>query len=199
MDKSSKRKLIDQINQRIKRAEKAFGFDTETKSIWRKQLEEIVPNTDILTKGGLLSMSESSLAELDDMAIEVLKNNIPQSVKELKEEAIERLEDLFESDEDLLAHKDEIIASEVINKLKVMDMLDTEDDKSLISDNLKEWANTLKSIDPMLEIENPDLYAKIYDMDTLTSNIKNMNYTDMMSILVDTKSIAEEYRNYRGK
>ena len=83
--------------------------------------------------------------------------------------------------------------------MKVMNILDTEDDKSLISDTLKEWAETLKSIDPMVEIENPELYAKIYDMDTLTSNIKNMNYTDIMSILVDSKTIAEEYKNYRGK
>lgn len=197
MDKKEKKRLIDQINKRITRAEKAFGFDEEIKGIWRKQLKDIVTNTDLLTENGLLSMSQKALAELDDMTLEVLKNNMPNTVKELKEEAMEKLEDIIESDSDLLAHKNEIISQEIISKIKITNMLEEKENATLVSDTLKDWASSLKSIDPMLEVENPELYAKIYDMDTATSNLKGSTYTNLLSILTDSKSIIDEYEKYK--
>lgn len=93
ISREDKIKLIDKINKRIRRAETKFGFDEETKKLWREQLSDIVQNTDLLTKTGLLSTSKKALDQIDENEFKVLENNLPSSIKELEQNARESLEE----------------------------------------------------------------------------------------------------------
>ena len=72
MDKETKKQIIDKINKRITRAEKAFGFDKETREIWRDQLKDLIPDTDMLTKSGLLRIGNKTL----DLFSEIVPINL---------------------------------------------------------------------------------------------------------------------------
>lgn len=197
MDKSEIKKVLDKINKRITRAEKAFDMDEETKKMWRDQLKDLVPNTDMLTKGGLLSLSEESVSLIDEMTLEVLENNLPDTVKNLRAEAEERIDDILQSTED--EDKLSLINAEVRNKIKVVAILDNAEAEQNISDLIKEMQNIMNNIDPMLEIENNELYNKLQDVNAFLYSDGKYSYSDMYYMINDFEETINEYNVYLSK
>lgn len=197
MDKSEIKKVLDKINKRITRAEKAFDMDDETKKVWRGQLKDLVPNTDMLTKGGLLSLSEESISLIDEMTLEVLENNLPDTVKNLRAEAEERIDDILQSteDEDRLS----LINAEVVNKIKVNAILDNAEAEQNISDLIKEMQNIMNNIDPMLEIENNELYNKLQEVNAFLYSSGKYSYSDMYYMINDFEQAINEYNVYLSR
>ena len=198
MDKKTKKQIIDKINKRITRAEKAFGFDKETKEIWRDQLKDLVPDTDMLTKSGLLRIGDNTLDLFDDATLQVLQKNLPQTVGQLRTEAEDRIDDLLRSDDWDEHERASIIANEVISKIRVVNILDTTDSKALISDTISEWDSMVKSLDPMLEVNNRELYQTILDMDNQLSDLRDVSYSDLFYILQESRNIMESYYSYQS-
>lgn len=197
MDKSGIKKVLDKINKRITRAEKAFDMDEETKKMWRDQLKDLVPNTDMLTKGGLLSLSEESISLIDEMTLEVLENNLPDTVKNLRAEAEERIDDILQSTED--EDRISLINAEVRNKIKVVAILDNAEAEQNISDLIKEMQNIMNNIDPMLEIENNELYNKLQDVNAFLYSDGKYSYSDMYYMINDFEETINEYNVYLSK
>ena len=197
MDKSEIKKVLDKINKRITRAEKAFDMDEETKKAWRGQLKDLVPNTDMLTKGGLLSLSDESVSLIDEMTLEVLENNLPNTVKNLRAEAEERIDDILQSTED--EDTDSLISAEVRNKIKVVAILDNAEAEQNISDLIKEMKNVLNNIDPMLEIENNELYRKLQEINAFLYSDGKYSYSDMYYMINDFEEAINEYNVYLSK
>lgn len=197
MDKSGIKKILDKINKRITRAEKAFDMDEETKKVWRGQLKDLVPNTDMLTRGGLLSLSDESVSLIDEMTLEVLENNLPNTVKNLRAEAEERIDDILQSTED--EDKLSLINAEVVNKIKVNSILDNAEAEQNISDLIKEMQNIMNNIDPMLEIENNELYNKLQEVNAFLYSSGKYSYSDMYYMINDFEEAINEYNVYLSK
>lgn len=197
MDKSRIKKVLDKINKRITRAEKAFDMDEETKKVWRGQLKDLVPNTDMLTKGGLLSLSDESVSLIDEMTLEVLEKNLPNTVKNLRAEAEERIDDILRSTED--EDMNSLISAEVRNKIKVVAILDNAEAEQNISDLIKEMKNVLNNIDPMLEIENNELYKKLQEINAFLYSDGKYSYSDMYYMINDFEEAINEYNVYLSK
>lgn len=197
MDKSGIKKILDKINKRITRAEKAFDMDEETKKVWRGQLKDLVPNTDMLTKGGLLSLSDESVSLIDEMTLEVLEKNLPNTVKNLRAEAEERIDDILRSTED--EDMNSLISAEVRNKIKVVAILDNAEAEQNISDLIKEMKNVLNNIDPMLEIENNELYKKLQEINAFLYSDGKYSYSDMYYMINDFEEAINEYNVYLSK
>lgn len=119
MDNKEKKRLIDKINHRIRAVEKAFDFDSDLKTTWRDQLRDLVPDTDMLTNSGLLSMSQEAISMMDEMTIKVLEENLPNTVKELKAEAIESLTTAYENSDEPVVIDKMLIKKEVQSKIMV--------------------------------------------------------------------------------
>lgn len=197
MDKSRIKKVLDKINKRITRAEKAFDMDEETKKVWRGQLKDLVPNTDMLTRGGLLSLSDESVSLIDEMTLEVLEKNLPNTVKNLRAEAEERIDDILRSTED--EDMNSLISAEVRNKIKVVAILDNAEAEQNISDLIKEMKNVLNNIDPMLEIENNELYKKLQEINAFLYSDGKYSYSDMYYMINDFEEAINEYNVYLSK
>lgn len=197
MDKSGIKKILDKINKRITRAEKAFDMDEETKKVWRGQLKDLVPNTDMLTRGGLLSLSDESVSLIDEMTLEVLENNLPNTVKNLRAEAEERIDDILQSTED--EDKLSLINAEVVNKIKVNSILDNAEAEQNISDLIKEMQNIMNNIDPMLEIENNELYNKLQEVNAFLYSSGKYSYSDMYYMINDFEEAINEYNIYLSR
>lgn len=144
------KKLFDMINKRIVRAEKRFKMNEETAKIWREQLTDILPNSDILTKSGLLSLSDKKIQNLTEEDIQVIRSNIPLSMKELKQNAIESLEESGIEDIDA-----EIINIEVSATIRVGETF---------SDAVDEWYDFIQTVDPMYlsDKELMELESELY-------------------------------------
>lgn len=153
--REEKIKLIDMINKRIRRAEAKFGFDEETKEKWREQIKDIVSSTDLLTKTGLLSTSKKALDEIDDNEFEMLKNNLPSSIRELESNAKENLE------ESGISSIIKITKEDIAREVRATIRLSTD-----FSEAVNEWYGFRDTIDPIywsdsriIELEN-QLYSK---------------------------------------
>lgn len=191
------KKLIDKINKRITRAEKAFDMDEETKEAWRSQLKDLVPDTDMLTSSGLLSMSQEAIAMMDEMTLEVLEQNLPDTVKSLRDAAAERIDDILQSTED--DDKASLINAEVRNKIKVVAILDKDDAEQNISDLIKEMQRVVDNLDPMLEIEDNALYEEIKTIATELYSKGTYSYSDMYYMIDDFQRVIDKYNVYISK
>lgn len=191
------KKLIDKINKRITRAEKAFDMDEDTKEAWRGQLKDLVPDTDMLTSSGLLSMSQEAIAMMDEMTLEVLEQNLPDTVKSLRDAAAERIDDILQSTED--DDKASLINAEVRNKIKVVAILDKDDAEQNISDLIKEMQRVVDSLDPMLEIEDNALYEEIKNIATELYSKGTYSYSDMYYMIDDFQRVIDKYNVYISK
>lgn len=149
MLKEEIKKLIDKINKRIKSAEKSFKFDEDTKKEWRKQLQNIVPNSDFITKSGLLSMSKSSIDfySSNDMALNTLQYNMPETVTSLKSRAAQTLED---------SGYEDYMTKSVIDQ-EVRAMINVEGNLDEFINN--EWYEFMESIDTLTYETHPELKA----------------------------------------
>lgn len=197
MNSNNIKKLIDKINKRITRAEKAFDMDKETKEAWRGQLKDLVPDTDMLTSSGLLSMSQEAISMMDEMTLEVLEQNLPDTVKSLRDAATERIDDILQSTED--DDKASLVNAEVRNKIKVMAILDKDDAEQNISDLIKEMQRVVDNLDPMLELEDNVLYEEIKNISTQLYSKGTYSYSDMYYMIDDFQRVIDKYNVYISK
>lgn len=140
MNFKDKYRLVDKINHRIKATINKFNLNEKQQEIVKSELAELVPNSDMLTKNGYISLSKKSLENIDENLYKSLESNLPKTVTEYKEAAIESLEDSG------MPSTPEDIIYEVKSMITVTDSFD---------DLLEEWYGVERNLDVMVTIENP--------------------------------------------
>lgn len=161
--REEKIKLLDKINKRIRRVESKFNFDTKTKEIWRQQLEDIVPNTDMITKTGLLSVSEKSLANIDDNVFRTLEANIPESISDLKQNAKESLEESGIFEGEVITSED--IAREVGATIRL---------SNTFSEAVNQWYDFRDSLDPIFWSD-----SRVIELETMLYEKGQKSYSEL--------------------
>lgn len=176
VDKELEKKLkaVTQYNNRMKALISATKPNKEERDALKQQVMDVVPNSDLVTKGGYISTAKKYLKDLNMLSIKTIEANTIKTVKEMKDAAMERFESSGIAGEVKVTPK--MIMKEILSENIV---------KNQIDDVVAEWYEFTKNIDPATISDIPEL--RQLDKELYSSGVKT--YTELQMWMSDALKI----------